>query len=227
MIQFIKGVSLLLLLNTVILYAEMAQEKQALENDVKVFSEYVGYQFAQELKEESDLYDLESIITGIRKYIEGTHSVQACSDEEIEPMLESIECRLSNYQAKVNLEQAERCLKTIREKPSSSTLENGAIVYEVMKEGAGIKLLSSQDTVKIQYAFVDIEGNPVLADVSDSSCTCKLGELLPPLNRAMLGMKEGEQRKIYIHPKLTEGKFGEYPPNSILIVEVRLLEILE
>ena len=37
-------------------------------------------------------------------------------------------------------------------------------------------------------------------------------------------MKEGEKRRIYIHPELGYGTRGRLPPNSLLIFDVEIVE---
>ena len=39
------------------------------------------------------------------------------------------------------------------------------------------------------------------------------------------GMRVGERRKIFIHPDLAYKTIGHVPPNSLLIVEVEVLDV--
>ena len=40
----------------------------------------------------------------------------------------------------------------------------------------------------------------------------------------MLGMKEGEKRKIFIHPEYAYGTKGSLPPNSLLTFEIEIVK---
>ena len=51
-----------------------------------------------------------------------------------------------------------------------------------------------------------------------------LDESLPGLNKALLGMKEGEKRTVFIHPDLGFGTHGYLPPNSLLTFDIEVVQ---
>lgn len=53
-----------------------------------------------------------------------------------------------------------------------------------------------------------------------------LSETILGFAKGVEGMREGERRKLYIHPELGYALFGHVAPNSLLIVDVEV-EALE
>lgn len=56
-----------------------------------------------------------------------------------------------------------------------------------------------------------------------------VGRMISGVDRGILGMKVGGQRTLVVPPRMGYGErlaFGEVPPNSTLIFEVRLLDVV-
>jgi len=135
----------------------------------------------------------------------------------------------SEKKAVVNKEKGEAFLAKNASKSGVKVTESG-LQYEVMKEGAGEKP-TAESTVKVHYHGTTIDG-----EVFDSSVD--RGEPTTfPLNGVIKGWTEGVQLmtvgskyKFYIPSELAYGaraagaKIG---PNSTLIFEVELLEIVK
>jgi FKBP-type peptidyl-prolyl cis-trans isomerase len=104
---------------------------------------------------------------------------------------------------------------------------SSGLQYEVIKEGSGAKP-SASDVVRVHY-----EGRLIDGTVFDSSYNRTPIEF--PLNGVIAGWTEGLQLmgigskyKLYIPSELGygDGGAGPIPPNSVLIFEVELLDII-
>ncbi|MEM7367304.1 MAG: FKBP-type peptidyl-prolyl cis-trans isomerase [Bacteroidota bacterium] len=134
-------------------------------------------------------------------------------------------------QAKLAIEnqaRSEMFFRENREKEGVVVLASG-LQYRVLNAGTGASPLPS-NVVKVNYSGKLLEGT-----VFDNSATkggpdeIKVEDTLPGLTEALLLMKPGAKWELYIPPHLAYGDTGFeqiIPPNSVLIYELELLEIL-
>jgi FKBP-type peptidyl-prolyl cis-trans isomerase len=109
------------------------------------------------------------------------------------------------------------------------TAANG-LVSEVLKPGTG-EVAKKGDTVRVHYVGTFPDGRKF-----DSSrdrgepFTFKLGAgmVISGWDMGVEGMKEGEMKKLTIPPNLGYGssRVGPIPPNSTLVFEVELVDVL-
>ena len=131
-------------------------------------------------------------------------------------------------EAAENLAKETEFLEKNAKKDGVKTTESG-LQYEVITEGTGAAPLAT-DTVKVHY-----EGTLLDGTVFDSSydrgnpVEFPLDAVIPGWTEGLQLMKVGSKYKFYIPSKIAYGERGVsqvIPPNSTLIFEVELLEIL-
>jgi len=108
--------------------------------------------------------------------------------------------------------------------------EKSEVIIEILTEGTD-PASTVGDTLRVHYVGTFLDG-----EVFDSSrdrgepfdVTLGLGRVISGWEQGLLGMKTGEVRRITIPPHLAYGESGtgSIPPNSTLVFEVELLEIL-
>jgi len=207
-------------------------EDMSLMQDIQAYSRQVGYSIAENLEMTSDCYDLEAIIQGMRQYLNDDTTIEPLCEKESEKTFESLQKRLFEYQANKNLARAENYLTEVSKKCTAHTLEGGGVVYEITRPGKGRKPLSKNDTFFARYSIIDLQGKVLISDQraafdeENLPYVFTLNDFLPSISQAMIGMVEGEDRTIYVHPKLAYGKLGHLPPNSLLIVTLTLVKIV-
>ena len=96
-------------------------------------------------------------------------------------------------------------------------------MYKILKKGCGEKILSKDQNILITYSIFDTEKTYNFEN--SEPCSCCLNDLLPSLGLAMIGMEKGEIRKIYIHPSLAYGTSGPFPPNSLFVANIELVNV--
>jgi FKBP-type peptidyl-prolyl cis-trans isomerase len=185
------------------------------------YSLRLGYTLAEELKQISDCHDMECIIKGMQQYCQGIPMDQEPTEEEFE----ALQKRFFERQQKKNYAAAVAFLQELTKKSGVQILQKDALIYEVMEAGHGSQPLSSNDTVLVRYSIIDISGQVIISGEDEPACLTPLDDFLPSIAQAMVGMVEGEKRRIYVHPDLAYGKLSNLSPDGILIIEVLLCKI--
>lgn len=117
----------------------------------------------------------------------------------------------------------------ISENPMANSKD---LVVETIEEGSGDQAVESGDDIVIHYRGTLEDGT-----VFDSSydrgepfqTQIGVGAVIQGWDEGVIGMKPGEKRKLIIPPDMAYGEqgVGSIPPNSTLIFEVELVEILK
>lgn len=123
--------------------------------------------------------------------------------------------------AKNNLEEAEAFMRQLINTHEVIPKE---INYRSIVEKSGKMLEYSASEVKIHYAITTIQGKILQAE---NDRVIRMSDLIPGFQLGMRGMKIGETRDIYIHPRWGYGEKDDQDPNLGLMVRVTLLESWE
>jgi len=189
----------------------LSRQKQLVELDMTLDMEVVRQGFNDALNGQPAL-SLEEMQTIIRN-----------SDQEVRAKQEAA----ATVSAQQNVDAGKAFLAENAAKEGVTVTESG-LQYEVLVEGTGVKPLAT-DTVKVHYKGTLIDGTEF-----DSSYS--RGEPAEfPLNRVISGwtegvqlMSEGSKFKFVIPSELAYGEraTGSITPNSTLVFEVELLDVL-
>lgn len=117
-----------------------------------------------------------------------------------------------------NIARAERFLAARAIVDGARQLQPGKLFYHTICEGNG-ESMSGNSHVLVSYSTSDDEGNRLSAGHMqwiDSDL------VLPSVLHAVQGMKEGERRRIYIHPSLGYGIDQWIKSGTALVVEITL-----
>jgi len=98
------------------------------------------------------------------------------------------------------------------------------LLYRTIKEGIGKTLTDQNANVKINYVIHKFKC--LFPETSEEKKVCDLSQTIPGFSHGMISMKEGEIRKIYIHPDYAYGHSNTFEPNIALEATVELLNIL-
>lgn len=121
---------------------------------------------------------------------------------------------------------------TIELSEEANMANQGELIIEDIEEGSGEVVVESGDDIVIHYKGTLADGT-----VFDSSydrgepfqTQIGVGQVIKGWDEGVLGMKPGGKRKLVIPPDMAYGEQGQgsIPPNSTLIFEVELIEILK
>lgn len=196
---------------------------------------YVGQFIGQKIDEQLQLgMDVEPalVIQGFSDAIKGTGKMD---QQAMQTALQALEANMkakrdeqTQAAGEANLNKGKEYLEENAKRENVNVTESG-LQYEVLEEGTGPKP-AAEDTVKVHYKGTLIDGTEF-----DSSYS--RGEpAVFPLNRVISGwtegvqlMKVGSKYRFHIPSSLAYGErdMGQITPNSTLVFDVELLDIVE
>lgn len=196
-----------------------------LKTELDKVSYVIGTQIAQNFKKQDIEINIESLIWGLKDALAGRKL--ALSQDERQQVMTNFQRRIIAKQAAKNLAAGMAFLERNKAKEGVQVLPSG-LQYKVIKEGTG-KIPTAEDRVKTHYRGTLINGT----EFDSSYKRNKPAEF--PVKGVIMGwtealqlMKEGSKWQLYIPPNLAYGERGRpgIPPNSTLIFEVELLEVV-
>ncbi|MBU4486774.1 MAG: FKBP-type peptidyl-prolyl cis-trans isomerase [Candidatus Delongbacteria bacterium] len=240
----IKRIAVTLLISVFALILGCSEEKAAdfkklTRSDLLTKAQKESYVFgidlARNLKASKDGFDADSFVKGITDEIKKYPFL--LSDEEMEAvrkegMKTQDEAKRKkediNVNAKRNAQQSDQYLSENMKNKNVKSLKGG-LQYIIIKEGSGTKPVLS-DKIKINYTGTLISGEEFENTYKKGEpAVLQLKNTVKGFQEGLLMMKAGSKYKLFVPPKLGYGTAarGVIPPNSVLIFEVELLEIIK
>lgn len=218
----------LMILGAMTLAVVACEKKVNLDNDRAKYSYAVGQQIGRNMKSQSIDLDINAFTLAIKHQIEGKESM--LTDEEVRKAMS----KMAENRNKKRREEAEVNKKAGQEYLEKNKAKNGVKVtdsglqYEVLTEGKG-KKPKSTDKVKVHYKGTLIDGTEFDSSYKrNSPAEFPVDRVIPGWTEALTLMTVGSKWKLYIPSDLAYGEAGRpsIPPNSVLLFEVELLEVL-
>ncbi|MGQ8366492.1 FKBP-type peptidyl-prolyl cis-trans isomerase [Glaciecola sp. 1036] len=148
--------------------------------------------------------------------------------QEADALLQSAQMEANKIAAEKNIVEGKTFLAENATKEGVKVTESG-LQYEVLTEGEG-KSPSAQDRVKVHYRGTLLDGTEFDSSYSrNAPATFRLNQVISGWTEGLQLMQEGAKFKFYIPAELAyrSRAQGKITPNSTLIFEVELLEVLE
>jgi peptidylprolyl isomerase len=187
--------------------------------DLNQVSEAFGHLIGKNLQTLGLEFDVTKVIKGIQDAISGKESPM--SENDCVQAISVIQEKAFQKQAKQNLQIAEEFLASNSKKSGIIELEPNKLQYKIEQTGAGEEV-KPHCTPTIRYIGKFTDGN--VFGASKEGEAISLDETLPGFTKAIIGMREGEKRTVFIHPELGYGTSGYLPPNSLLTFEIEVLK---
>lgn len=200
--------------------APQTQEvKKKQEIDIQKISRSFGHLIGKNLENLGLEFEMKEVIQGLEDSLAGK-----------EPPMDEAECvqAISIVQeeafqklASKNLAQANEFLLENANQKDIIKIENNKLQYRIEKTGSGQAVEETNSPI-IRYTGKLLGGKVFGASKEDELIS--LQETIPGFSKAIVGMKEGEKRTIFIHPDLGYGLTGYLPPNSLLVFEIEVIK---
>lgn len=200
-----------------------------LDTEEKKVSYAIGQEIGRGMKSQGIKIDVSVLASSIQHALDGKEP--QLKPEEAQQAMMNMRMKMMEErkkQAETNVATGKKFLEENAKKEGIKTTDSG-LQYKVVKEGKGAKPAET-DTVKVHYKGTLIDGT----EFDSSYSRNEPAEF--PVNRVIKGWIEGLQLMpvgskymFYIPSDLAYGPQGRpsIPPNSVLIFEVELLDIVK
>lgn len=204
----------------------VSQQSSAAENadniDLPKISHALGHFIGRNLKAPGIEFDLDSMIKGLRDGAAGKPAPM--SDEEYEKAMTQLQEKAFHSLADKNLEAANSFMQTNATTKDVIEIEPGKLQYVILEQGTG-PTVPEHGTPQINYTGKYIDGTVFgSSDSAGGPITIPIDQTIPGFTKGIAGMKEGEKRRLFVHPDLGYGKAGQLPPNSMLIFDIEVIK---
>lgn len=193
------------------------------EIDLKLVSEAFGHFIGKNLNSSPGIsFDLEAIIKGMRNGASGKPSPM--SEKEYEAAMQKLQERAFERLSSDNLKAANEFMKKNSTAEGIVEVEPGKLQYLLLEKGTGPKV-EAHSSPLIHYTGKFLDGK-VFGSSQEvgGPITIPLDQTIPGFSKGLLGMQEGEKRRLFIHPDLGYGTLGNLPPNALLIFDIEIIK---
>jgi len=151
------------------------------------------------------------------------------TEEEAQTIIQRFFESAGERESQKALEEGNAFLEKNKSRDGVHTTESG-LQYEVLTEGTGPKP-TAEDQVRVHYHGTTIDGKVFDSSVeSGEPVVFGVTQVIPGWTEALQMMPVGSKWKIYLPSNIAYGERGagaDIKPNSALIFEVELLEIIK
>ena len=210
-----------------------AEKTEILKTEMEKVSYIIGTQIARSFKAQEVDINLDSLMMGLKDTLEDKQLV--LSQEEMKKVYTGFQQKMMAKQAAKRAEEAAKnladgtaFLEANKDKEGVKVLASG-LQYKVITEGTG-NTPNAKDKVKTNYRGTFIDGTEFDSSYNNNEpAQFAVTGVIPGWTEALQLMKEGSKWELYIPANLAYGQRGNrgIPPNSTLIFEIELLEILK
>lgn len=192
------------------------------KEDITRLSEAFGHFIGRNLKTPGLNFDLESIIKGMRDGYNGKPAPM--SDKEYEEMMTKLQEQAFKQLSETNLKAADDFLNNNSTTDHVVEVIPGKLQYIIVEEGTG-DTVKEHSAPQIKYTGKFLDGTTFgSSEEVGGSITVPLDQTIPGFSKGIAGMKEGEKRKLFVHPDLGYGTAGQLPPNAMLIFDIEVVK---
>lgn len=192
-----------------------AEETDSKNQELVKISEAMGHLIGKNLQSLGLSLDIDALVRGMQQASNGNES--PLTEEECLEAISHLQEESIAKVAQKNLQEASCFLICNQGKEGVVALEEGKLQYEIVKTGEGGAVLPySKPLIRYSGKYLNGPQIPTAEEFLD------LEEMIPGFKKGLVGMKEGEVRRLYIHP---EYGYEEAPsPNALLIFDVELIK---
>lgn len=209
------------------------EKVEILKTETEKVSYIIGTQIARNFKTQNVEVDLDSLMMGLKDALQGNKLVM--SQDEMQKVYAAWQTKMrakiaaeKKKEAAENLAAGTAFLEANKAKEGVKTLPSG-LQYKIIKEGTG-DTPTANDRVKTHYRGTLINGKEFDSSYErNKPAEFTVKGVIKGWTEALQLMKVGAKWELYIPANLAYGERGRpnIPPNSTLIFDVELLDIVK
>jgi peptidylprolyl isomerase len=185
-------------------------------------SEAIGVLMAKSIQTLGINYDTDKIVQGFKDALQGRDKLK--SDMEYVEIVAHAQEAVFKEMAAENLKKTEEFLVQNKSAAGIKELETNKLQYKIEKEGSG-PIVDEDSTPIVRYTAKFLDEAADESSKDESRINLREDELIVGFKKALIGMKEGEKRIVYIHPDLTfKTKDYNRHTNSLLTFEIEVVK---
>lgn len=190
--------------------------------DVKKVSEALGHFIGRNLNSPGVHFELDEVIKGMREGAQGKPAPM--SEQDYEKAMAQLQQQAVTALATKNLEAADTFMKDNAKNKGVVEIVPGKLQYTILQEGSG-PAVPEHGTPLINYTGKYADGTVFgSSEAAGGPITVPIDQTIPGFSKGIAGMKEGEKRRLFVHPEMGYGTSGQLPPNSLLIFDIEVVK---
>ncbi|HEX2579858.1 MAG TPA: FKBP-type peptidyl-prolyl cis-trans isomerase N-terminal domain-containing protein [Rhabdochlamydiaceae bacterium] len=185
-------------------------------------SEAFGVLMAKSIQTFGINYDTDKVVQGFKDGLQGKGKFK--SEMECAEIMFHAQEAVFKELAAANLKKTEAFLDQNKSAEGIKELEANKLQYKIEKEGTG-PVVDENSTPIIRYTAKFLDESVEEPAKDESRINIKEDEMIVGFKKALIGMKEGEKRIVYIHPDLafTTKEYNQHT-NSLLTYEIEVVK---
>jgi len=190
--------------------------------DINKVSEALGHFIGRNLHTSGIHFDLENIIKGMREGATGKPAPM--TDADYEKAMAELQQKAFNTVAEANLAAANKFMNENAHAKDVIEITPGLLQYTILEQGKGTAV-PEHGTPLINYVGRYLNGTVFgSSENAGGPITVPIDQTIPGFSKGIAGMKEGEKRRLFVHPDVGYGRTGQLPPNSLLIFDIEVVK---
>lgn len=208
-------------------------KKSTLKTPVDSVSYALGLQVGRDLKQNLENlpggpFQIDFFVDAMRAAMKADSANYLIGNDKITEVIQSYMQKAEAERA-AKAEEANKIFFENNKKNANVVTTASGLQYEVIKQGTGAKPKAT-DKVKVNYHGTLLDGTVFDSSIERGSpLEFELNRVIPGWTEGLQLMPVGSKYKFYIPPALGYGAraTGKIKPNSVLIFEVELLDVIE
>jgi peptidylprolyl isomerase len=198
---------------------EAAKTNEVNPPDLTKISKAFGHMVGKNLESIDIDFDMKEVLIGIQECLDGKASPM--TEAECIQGISLIQENAFQKESLENLKKADEFLAQNKTAPGVVEIEPGKLQYVILQAGTGAQVEESFSPI-IRYSGKFIDGKVFGESREDEVISFE--ETIDGFKKGIVGMKEGEKRRLFIHPDRGYGTTGFLPPSSLLTFDIEIVK---